>query len=98
MIFIKKVSLVGLGFKTFVYKKFLWIYVGFSHFMKFYIPKDLVIICRKKKMYLYTVNKQMLSNFIRQLKYYNKPNRYKGKGLLEFKQFKGCISFRKGKK
>jgi len=98
MFFYKKISLVGLGFKAFVFNNYLWIYIGLSHFMKYTITHDLFIICKKKKIHLFSSNKYLLFNFMRQLKYYLKPNRYKGKGLLEFKQFKGFISLKKGKR
>jgi ribosomal protein L6P/L9E len=66
--------------------------------MKYPIPYSLTIICKKKKIYLFSVSKQIIFNFLRQLKYYKLPNRYKGKGLLEFKQFRGFIMLKKGKK
>jgi len=98
MYFYKKISLVGLGFKTFVQNGNLWIFIGLSHFMKFRLSPELFVICKKKKIYLFSSNKNKLFDLIKQLKYYRIPNKYKERGILEFKQFKGFIKLKKGKK
>lgn len=98
MFFFKKISLVGLGFKAFIYKGFLWLYLGLSHFMKFFIPVGLIIICKKKKIFFFSHQKKLLLDWIKQLKFFRKANIYKGKGLVEFKQFKGFVKLKKGKK
>ena len=98
MFFFKKITLVGLGFKCFLYEKDLWLYTGLSHFVKFSIPDNVTIYCRKKKIYIFSFNKRVITNFLRQIKFYRLPNKYKGKGILEFKQFKGFITLKKGKR
>ena len=98
MFFYKRITLIGLGFKAFSYKNYLWLYIGLSHYILFKIPITIKIFCCKKKIYVCSLNKKDITNFIRQMKYYNIFSKYKGKGLLEFKQFKGFIILKKGKK
>jgi len=88
-------SLVGLGFKTIVRRKYFWLYIGLSHFLKFKIPRGLRIKCGKRRVLFYSYNKYILYSFISILKFYKPPSKYKGKGLIEFKQFKGFIKEKK---
>lgn len=98
MYFFKRITLIGLGFKAFLYKNYLWLYIGLSHYILFKMYKDITIYCCKKKIYICSFNKKSITNFTKQLKYYKLFSKYKGKGLLDFKQFKGFIILKKGKK
>lgn len=97
-IFFYRFSMIGLGFKIFVRKKYLWVFIGLTHYTKFKIPKDLYIKNAKRKILFYTYNKNILLTFMAKLKNFKHPSKYKGKGLIEFKQFKGFVKEKKGKR
>lgn len=80
--------MVGLGFKNFILDNQLYILVGDCNYLIFNIPANLKVFCRKKQIYLFSYNKQALYNFVSILKKIKKLNLYKGKGILEFKNFK----------
>lgn len=93
-----KLNIIGLGYKYFVYNSMLYLLIGFSHFLIYKIPSNIKLICRKKKLFIISVVKQELFLFSNMLKKSRKLNIYKGKGLIEFKQFKNYIKLKKGKK
>ncbi len=97
--FYYKLILIGLGYKYFIYKNCLYILIGFSHYILF--PLNLLHIyikCKKKKIFLFSKNKQNLLSFISKFKNFRPVNIYKGKGIIEFKNFKPFVKLKKGKK
>lgn len=86
--FFGKVHMIGLGYKNFVLDNRLYILVGDCNYIIFQIPKSIKIFCKKNQIYMLSINKVELFNFISNLKKIKKPNFYKGKGILEFKNFK----------
>lgn len=99
MIFLKKLRILGLGFKVFsLRQKQLWIYQGGSIYNIFTIPNNIKIKCLKKKIYIWSNNKNQFMFFLKLLRYYKTTNRYKLKGLVEFKKQKPPFFFKFGKK
>lgn len=94
----KKLKLLGLGFKAFKKKKNLWLYQGSSTYLLFFIPSDVWIICKKKKIYILSYNITQFTNFLKVLRYYKNPGRYKSKGLIEFRKQKLPFLYKPGKK
>lgn len=77
-----KLNLIGLGFKVFKYKNFLIFKLGYSHFLKIKLPKDIFFFSRKfSYITLYSNNKHLLTNFLSKLYKFKSFNFYKGKGL-----------------
>jgi large subunit ribosomal protein L6 len=97
-IYSSKLIMIGLGFKCFIYKNYLFLLLGFSHYILYKIPKEIKLFCKKKTIFLTSLNKQKLFIFHKVIQNSKKPNIYKGKGLIEFKQFKTFIKLKKGKK
>lgn len=93
-----KLILIGLGYKYFVYKKHLYILIGFSHYIYIKIPHNILLYCRKKKLFMQGTDKQQINSFSAKIKYFKSANVYKGKGIIEFKSFKNFIKLKKGKK
>ena len=94
----KQVSLVGVGYRSFISSKSntLTLKLGYSHEIFIKIPSNLNVICPKPNIIfvsgysLYDVN--LFVNFIRS---FRKPEPYKGKGILfEYEQ----IVLKEGKK
>lgn len=97
LFFITKIFLVGLGYKNFVYNHKLYILIGDSNYITLEIPKEVNVLCRKNQIFGISKNKVVLLDFFSNLKYLKKLNLYKGKGILEFKNFK-FMKLKTGKK
>lgn len=81
-------NFVGLGYKVFLYKNFLYVKLGFCRVVKIEIPRGVSIFSRKKNRVLLVSNDyDVLYRFIFKLKSLRKFNFYKGKGLFEYSNF-----------
>ncbi len=83
-----KIYMIGLGFKNFVLGNSLYILVGDCNYIVFEIPISLKVFCKKNQIYLLSNNEVELFNFMSNIKNVKKSNFYKGKGVLQFKNFK----------
>lgn len=83
-----KINLIGLGFKNFVFNYKLYILIGDCNYLIFNIPQEIKIICKKNQIYGLSESKSLLFIFFSFLKKLKKINFYKGKGILEFSNFK----------
>lgn len=83
-----KLHMIGLGFKNFVMGRKLYVLVGDCNYIIFDIPEALKIYCKKNQIYILSVSNPVLHDFIANLKKVKKSNFYKGKGVLQFKNFK----------
>ena len=83
-----KLYMIGLGFKNFILNDRLYILVGDCNYIIFSIPHTLKVFCRRNQIYVLSTNQVDLFNFISAVKSVKKANFYKGKGVLEFKNFK----------
>ncbi|MDR3156238.1 MAG: 50S ribosomal protein L6 [Holosporaceae bacterium] len=82
-LFVKKLNLVGVGYKASVQGKNLVMQLGFSHDIVVAIPDDLKITCETPTVLAVTgSNRQRVGEFAKQLQKYRKPEPYKGKGVL----------------
>lgn len=86
--FLAKLHMIGLGFKNFVLDNKLYILVGDCNYIIFEIPETLKVYCRKNQIYILSVCNKEAFDFMSQIKKIKRPNFYKGKGILEFKNFK----------
>jgi large subunit ribosomal protein L6 len=86
--FVKKLKLIGIGFKCFILniskKSLLQLKLGYSHNIFFKIPDNVKIYCLKTNSKIYISGNfysyiSQLSATIRSLKF---PEPYKGKGIL----------------
>lgn len=86
--FFGKIHMIGLGYKNFVLDNKLYLLVGDCNYIIFQIPDCIKVFCKKNQIYMLSINEVELFNFISNLKKIKKPNFYKGKGILEFRNFK----------
>lgn len=93
-----KYYFIGLGFKMFVYKKKLFVWVGLTHYTILNIPSKIFIRAKKKRIYITSTSLTLLKNFLVTIRYIKKRDIYKGKGLLEVKSYKGFTIMKTGKK
>lgn len=88
--FYSKINLIGLGYKNFIIGQKLYILLGDCNYIVIKISDNLKVFCRKNQIYTLSDNIIDLKNFFFSLKNIKKINFYKGKGVLEFKNFKFC--------
>ncbi len=82
-LFVKKINLVGVGYKASVQGKNLVLQLGYSHDIVFEIPDDLKIVCESPTVIAVSgSNKQRVGEIIKRLQKYRKPEPYKGKGVI----------------
>lgn len=86
--FFNKLYMIGLGYKNFLLDDKLYILIGDCNYIILEIPSGLNIICKKNQIYLMSNNLQMIFDFSTILKKIKKVNFYKGKGVMEFPNFK----------
>lgn len=80
--------MVGLGYKNFVLGGSLFILVGDCNYIIFQIPPKIKILCKKNKIYIVGNDSSLVNDFSSKLKKIKKLNMYKGKGVINFRNFK----------
>ncbi len=82
-LFCKKLLLKGLGFRviSIVQNQFLELKIGFSHFVKILIPKDIKLYNNKNMILIEGEFKDKVGNFANKIKSFRMPDSYKGKGI-----------------
>lgn len=97
--YVKKMELVGVGFKAANQGNILDLALGYSHNIIFEIPKELTVATSQEKgqnpiITLTSVDKQLLGQVCAKIRGLRKPEPYKGKGV----KFQGEILRRKAGK
>jgi ribosomal protein L6P/L9E len=92
-----QLELIGLSFKYYnsVKENILKIDIGFTHYIYLPIPKDVIILTKKRKLILFSLDKQKLMNLIVNFVSFRKLNVYKIKGIHVKNQI---FQFKTGKK
>ena len=85
-VFSKKILILkGLGLKVNIKKFFLEscleFKLGYSHLLVLQIDKEIFIRIKKNILFLQSINKEKLGNFIFKIKSLKRPDSYKGKGI-----------------
>ena len=86
--YFSKLHMIGLGFKNFILGKYLYILVGDCNYIMFRIPESVKVFCKKNQVFILGENSIEIFNFMSHIKRVKKSNFYKGKGILQFKNFK----------
>ncbi len=97
--YVKKLELVGVGFKASNQGNLLDLSLGYSHNIIFEIPKELKVATAQEKgknpiITLESIDKQLLGQVAAKIRSLRKPEPYKGKGV----KFEGEILRRKAGK
>ncbi len=84
--FIKKLELVGVGYRASNQGQLLDISVGFSHNIVFEVPDSVKLTTETEKgkapiITLTSINKQFLGHVAAKIRSFRKPEPYKGKGI-----------------
>ena len=80
-LFIKKLILEGIGFKSEVAGKVLNLALGFSHPVKVPIPDGITVTAEKNLITISGINKELVGEFAARVRALKKPEPYKGKGF-----------------
>lgn len=86
--YFSKLHMIGLGFKNFILGKYLYVLVGDCNYIMFNIPDSIKVFCKKNQIFILGESNTELFNFMSNIKRIKKSNFYKGKGVLQFKNFK----------
>lgn len=78
----KKLEIIGTGYKASVEGQNLVLNLGFSHSIKFPIPKDIKITVEENtKVTVAGIDKHLVGHVSSQIRKYRPPEPYKGKGV-----------------
>lgn len=87
-VFVKKLNLVGVGYKASIQGNSLVLQLGYSHDIIFEIPTDVKITCENPTtIVVSSANNQRVGEIIRNLQKFRPPEPYKGKGVIIDGQF-----------
>ncbi|MCR5225196.1 MAG: 50S ribosomal protein L6 [Alphaproteobacteria bacterium] len=82
-LFVKKVNLVGVGYKASVQGKNLVLQLGYSHDVIFEIPEGIKVACESPTLIAVSgADKQLVGEVIKKLQKHRPPEPYKGKGVI----------------
>jgi len=73
-LYAQKMFLIGLGFKMYMYKSYIYILLGYSHYMLLKIPKGVFCFFFKKRGLIVSFSKIALINICTLIKTYRKLN------------------------
>lgn len=80
--FVKKLKLVGVGYRATIKKGFLELFLGFSHPVIHQLPAGICVECPSvNEIVLKSVDKQLLGQVAADIRAYRPPEPYKGKGV-----------------
>jgi large subunit ribosomal protein L6 len=80
--YIKKLEIVGIGYKANVAGKVLTLNLGFSHPIQYPIPGDIDILVEKQtNISVKGIDKQRVGQVAAEIRYLKPPEPYKGKGI-----------------
>lgn len=80
--YLKKLELVGVGFKASVSGQTLTLNIGFSHPVVVPLPKGITATVEKNTFLTITgIDKELLGNTVAKIRALRKPEPYKGKGI-----------------
>ena len=74
--------LKGIGYNFYIYNKYLFIDLGFSHYIGIKISKNLILRKFKYRLIIFSYSKILAKNFSKKLSKLRSMNIYKGKGFL----------------
>lgn len=90
-----EINFIGLGYRFLKLKNFLLLKLGYSHYIKYIIPSNIVVVGYKRCLIVYSINIYEINLFAKRLRLFKKPDIYKGKGI----QIQGeIINYKIGKK
>ncbi len=87
--FVKKLLLIGIGYKAYIEKKILFLNLGFSYTIKYEIPDYINIVCsNNNEIIIKGFDKQKVGQVAAKIRSFRPPECYKqGKGIRYINEF-----------
>lgn len=84
--FFTLLRLKGVGFRSWVdrLRNDLVLVIGYSHYVFYRIPKDVIIKSKKGRILIFGIDKQIVYNVAAEVQSLRYPDIYKGKGIQSF--------------
>lgn len=81
--FEKKLKVIGIGYRVSINEnKIINLCVGLSHSINYKIPKDIFVECpSQNEIIIKGIDKQLVNQVTANIRFYRKPDPYKGKGI-----------------
>jgi large subunit ribosomal protein L6 len=97
--FSKQLEIIGVGYRAAATDKLLTLQLGFSHPVELPIPSGLkVLVESNTKLTVSGFDKQLVGDFCAKVRFYRKPEPYKGKGVRYVGEFVQRKAGKAGKK
>jgi ribosomal protein L6P/L9E len=94
--FFFELTVRGIGYKClYIGDNKLFLNLGYSHYIIYTLPKDVIVFLKKGKIYIYTLSKELLGLVVKELKSMRIPDAYKAKGIVEANKL---FNLKEGKK
>jgi ribosomal protein L6P/L9E len=84
--FFTLLKLKGVGFRSWVdsFRNDLVLVIGYSHYVFYKIPRDVIIKSKKGRILIFGIDKQIVYNVASEIQSLRYPDIYKGKGIQFF--------------
>ncbi len=79
--FIKKLELVGIGYRAAIEDQTLVLQVGFTHPVRIIVPEGLEVFVDKNVIAISGIDRQKVGQFAAEIRQVRRPEPYKGKGI-----------------
>lgn len=94
--YFSELILRGVGFRAyFLNANQILLNLGYSHYLIYKLPTDVIAFIKKGKIFLYSLDRQLLGSVVSDLKNLRIADPYKAKGIVENGQM---FSIKEGKK
>ncbi len=86
--FTKKLIIIGIGYKAYVKNNILFLHLGFSYIIKYFIPNDVYINCSdNNEIIVKGWNKELVGRVSSKIRSFRPPEKYKkGKGIRYYNE------------
>lgn len=86
--FKKKLQLVGIGYKVNIQGNKIVLFIGFSHTINYFLPKNITAECpSQNEIIIKGIDKQVVKQIASVIRSYKIPDPYKGKGIRYDNEF-----------
>jgi large subunit ribosomal protein L6 len=80
--FVKKLSVIGIGYKANINSGILTLSLGYSHDIGYVIPNDIKVTCDNNMITVSGIDKQRVGQVSAEIRSLRTPDPYKGKGII----------------
>lgn len=82
MVAFTKLSLRGLGYRSFIDQSNLYLLLGMSHYYKLRVPNKIFLAKRRQTLFLWSTSPSQITSFVIKLRQLRSLSFYKEKGVL----------------